>query len=236
MKEGADEQTILLVINGAGRIHEASARFDGLGCIFQNGSLQCGQPPYFFRRNAPAHIHPALNNACVGAGDIQQNGVKVFLPFGGAGLGPVGLNDFQVAGAIFEEIFTQCGEAVLLHIRSGEPRLASGDGNNGRRFATRSGACIQNVFIRLGGQKVNGVAGRGVCYVEGSVFDIFQREGAFHGKPARRSVQRVKGISVAAHGNQGIGTDIKQGCGVIPFKQSKSSVFAELQGPSVHQP
>ena len=104
-----DQQPVFLRVNGTGGINQSAARFDGVGSIFQDGLLERGQAADFFRSQAPAHIHAALDDSGVGTGNVQKHGVKAALPFRAAGKGPVRLRRPDEGGSLPVQVFLQGG-------------------------------------------------------------------------------------------------------------------------------
>ena len=67
---------VFLRFDGAGGVHETSARFDGLHGVRSNSKLHVSQFLQLGGRETPAHINAALHDPGVAAWDIRKHGVE----------------------------------------------------------------------------------------------------------------------------------------------------------------
>ena len=106
-EEVGDQIAVFLGFDRAGGIDEAAAGLQAGQGVFENGCLGFGQTGDVVRLEPPADVDTPTENAGVRAGDVEEDGVELAVPFFRSGFGPiVGLDglpgDVEALEVLFE--------------------------------------------------------------------------------------------------------------------------------------
>ena len=134
-----DNAAVFLPIKRAGGVYQAPAGTYGVCAVRQDEPLQGCQAADFFFGQPPTDVNAPLQNAAVGAGDVEQYGVEVFEPFFRAGLGPVVPSNLNISASGSHEVVAELGEPVLMEIGGKQMQVSARSSNHRDGFA--SGGC-----------------------------------------------------------------------------------------------
>ena len=112
-EEGGDEVLVFLGVDRTGAVNQTAAGFQAGQGVFEEGQLDPREGLDVRGLQAPADIDPTAEDAGVGTGDIEQDGIEGPVPRGGCRGGPVVAGDLPGADVEAFEVSAQAGSLSL---------------------------------------------------------------------------------------------------------------------------
>ena len=196
---------VFIGLNRASRINDAAAGLEARDGVFEDISL--GENDLFnvVWLEAPADIDATTDDAGVGAGDIEQDGIECAMPCGGSGLGPIVNADLCLAGVESCEILFESWQAFFVGVRAHEIFGGAHRGGDEKCFSARRGAGVEDVLSRLWREQLDRMTRGRILNVDGSALneivwkrtlDAIKSQSVFYGF-ARDVGGRREGVDAA---------------------------------------
>lgn len=118
--EGGDEFDIFGGLDGAGGVDDATAGLEAREGVFEDRDLDYCEVFDVLGLEAPTDIDTAADDAGVGAGDVEEDGIEGLMESFGGGLAPIVNGDFIDLNVEAGEVFLETGDAFCVGIGAGE--------------------------------------------------------------------------------------------------------------------
>ena len=234
-QEILDLLVVLGRLDGAGGVDDASAGSEAGEGVLEDAVLDAGEFFDLLGGESPSGIDAAAEDAGVGAGDVEEDGVELTLPFIGGGLRPVEGGGGADLDAEFGEVVAEAGESFLVLVGAEEVAIVVHRGGDEGGLATGSGAGVEDRFAGSGSEELHGVGGGGVLDVGVSAIEKILRNGAFDFEEAGIVFERGAG-GIAFDGTQGIESQEGRGGIAVPGHEGVGGIHAELLAPAFVEP
>lgn len=160
----------------AGGVKQTAIRLETEEGVLKNSALKIRKDADLFGLEPPAGVHPAAQDAGIGAGDIEKDAVEVAPPFDRGLGGPIEGSCSGYGKVLLSQVFGKPGEAFFVYVCAQQDAVVFHGGCNQGRFPTRGGAGVEDDFSGLWGEKFDRKPGRGILYVDQSFLHPLGRE------------------------------------------------------------
>lgn len=233
---GGDELMIFFRLDRARRVNNAATGFQARDGIFEDAALGVGDGIDVGGLESPADVDAAADDAGIGAGNIQENGIEGGMPMAGCWFEPIVAGGFSTAGMKPDEVFAQAWQAFFIGVGADE-RLRSAEGcGDEERLSAGSGAGIEHTLARLGCKQLNGVACGEILDVNRAGDQQLDWQVAFEFVKPGCTIDWLAGKGSCRGGRERIDAEIRFCRLVVPLHQRERFGFAKLAAPFVIQP
>lgn len=184
---------------------------------------------------APADVDAAADDACVGAGDVEEDGIEGFVEAFGGGFAPVvhgGLICLYVEAG---EVLFEAWDALFIRVGAGETFAGAEGGGDEESFSAGSSAGIEDFLAGLWVEEVDAVAGGGVLDVEGALCEEFVRDFAVEAVIFLRVGESLTRDFLGCFGER-VESEKSFGGLVVPLHDGDGGFFAEGFAPALVEP